>query len=130
VADSIHRIALRIAEAVGSPWAVLSVAITLVAALLVGLALGWSDDWRWVISLTGTGVTLLMIFVLQSSENRHTKAVQLKLDELLRGLEGPRARFMHLEGLTQDELGEVERELRNEPTVDEPTGTERDERSA
>jgi low affinity Fe/Cu permease len=63
-------------------------------ALVIGLALGWSDDWRWAISLTGTAVTLLMIFVLQSSENRHTKAMQLKLDELLRGVDRP-ARALH-----------------------------------
>jgi len=119
LADRIHRLAFRIAEAVGSPWAVLSVAILLVVALLFGLALSWSDDWRWAISLVGTAVTLLMIFVLQSSENRHTKAVQLKLDELLRGVEGPRAGFMHLEDLTQDELDALERDLDERRTAEE-----------
>jgi low affinity Fe/Cu permease len=108
---SIHRLALRIAEAAGSPWTVLFVALLLLIVLVAGLRFGLSDDWRWAISLTGTAVTLLMIFILQSSENRHTRAVQLKLDELLRGVEGPRARFIHLEDLTRDELDDLEREL-------------------
>ncbi len=130
MADSFHRLALRIVEAVGSPWAILSVAILLVVALLVGIALNWSDDWRWAISLIGTAIALLMIFVLQSSENRHTRAVQLKLDELLRGLEGPRARFMHLEDLTQDELDDVERDLRQRRTAGDSDESQRTERSA
>jgi low affinity Fe/Cu permease len=112
LAESIHRLALRIAEGAGSPWAVLSVAILLVLAGVAGVLVGLSDDWRWAISLMGTAVTLLMIFILQSSQNRHTKAIQLKLDELLRGVEGPRARFMDVEDLTQEELDGLEDDLR------------------
>lgn len=112
MADFIHRLALKIADSAGSPWAILSVVIFLSLALMVGLLVGFSDDWRWALSLAGTAVALLMIFILQSSENRHTRAIQLKLDELLRGVEGPRARFMHLEDLTQEELDDLDRELR------------------
>ena len=91
----------------------------MVAVVALGIVLGWPDDWRWAISLLGTAVTLLMIFVLQSSENRHSKAVQLKLDELLRGLEGPRAHFMNLEDLTQGQLDELERDLRERRAADD-----------
>ena len=91
------------------------------AAGILGSVVGFSDDWRWAVSLGGTAIAILMIFILQSSEERHTRAVQLKLDELIRGVEGPRARFMHLEDLTQDELDELERELRELRTPDDRT---------
>jgi low affinity Fe/Cu permease len=82
------------------------------AAIMLWAALGpiysYSNTWQLVINTATTIVTFLMVFLIQNTQNRDAKAIQLKLDELLRGVKGARTGLVRLEELTDDELTKLE----------------------
>ena len=85
------------------------------AAVLVwavtGPIFGFSETWQLVINTGTTIVTFLMVFLIQSSQNRDTQALQLKLDELIRATEGARNALMNLEDRSEEDLEALKREL-------------------
>jgi low affinity Fe/Cu permease len=113
--SSFAKVAGRVAEAAGSSWAfVLAVAVVAVWAL-TGPIFGFSDTWQLVINTGTTIVTFLMVFLIQNTQNRDTKAMQLKLDELLRSTKGARQdRFADLEHEDEKELERIREELLEE----------------
>ena len=79
---------------VSSVWLAHPVAFSLaVLSVLVWAACGpmfhYSADWQLVINTGTTILTFLMVFLIQNSQNRDAKAMQLKLDELLRSVPTP-----------------------------------------
>ncbi len=97
-------------------------------AIVVWAALGpvyhYSDTWQLVINTATTIVTFLMVFLIQNTQNRDAKAIQLKLDELIRGVKGARTGLVRLEELTDDELKVLEASfeaLRRKASPVEPT---------
>jgi low affinity Fe/Cu permease len=124
-----HKIAL----AVGSPWAFL-IALGAVAVWgLTGPLFGFSDTWQLVINTATTIITFLMVFIIQNTQNRDTKAIHLKLDELLRGVKGARTSMVNLETLSDDELDKLQREferirgkLNANVDLSKPNGQQRD----
>src|SRR5438045_133635 len=71
-----------IAAAAGSPWAFLAAALSIVTWAFLGPRFHYSDTWQLVINTATTIVTFLMVFLIQNTQNRDTKALHLKLDEL------------------------------------------------
>jgi low affinity Fe/Cu permease len=67
----------------------------------------YSDTWQLVINTGTTIVTFLMVFLIQNTQNRDSKAVQLKLDELIRATKGARNQYVVLEDLNDDDLAEL-----------------------
>ena len=67
----------------GTPWTLLVAVALIVVWALTGPIFGFSDTWQLVINTTTTIITFLMVFVIQTSQNRESKAIQLKLDELI-----------------------------------------------
>jgi len=107
----IRRIALRTPEIVGSPWAFF-VAIALAAVwVVVGPIAGFSDTWLLWPSAIASVVTFLIVFSLQYTQNRDTRSIQLKLDEILRSSETARTHLVKLETLPDEELAQVEQEI-------------------
>jgi low affinity Fe/Cu permease len=99
------------ATAVGSHWAfVVATGVVLVWAI-TGPVFGFSDTWQLVINTGTTIVTFLVVFLIQNAQNRSAKLIDLKLDELLRGVEGARTSFVDLDHLTDDELEDVRNEF-------------------
>jgi low affinity Fe/Cu permease len=93
--------------AVGSPWAfMLAVGVILIWAV-TGPLFHYSDTWQLFIN-TATTVTFLMVFLIQNTQNRDAIAVHLKLDELLRAVEGARTSFVDLEDLTHTQLARLQ----------------------
>jgi len=78
----------------------------------MGPLVGYSENWQLVINTGTTIATFLMLFVLQNSQNRDTKAIHLKLDELLRAIEGARTGLAMVGEMSDDELDELEEEFR------------------
>jgi low affinity Fe/Cu permease len=72
----------------------------------------FSDSWQLVINTGTTIVTFLMVFLIQNTQNRDAKAIQLKLDELIRAKRGARNTLVDLENCTEEELEEIEKEFR------------------
>jgi low affinity Fe/Cu permease len=70
----------------------------------------FSDTWQLIINTGTTIVTFLMVFLIQSSQNRDGRAIQLKLDELIRSVEGAHNAVISLEDLSEVDLRRVQEE--------------------
>src|SRR5881227_1784092 len=92
------------AAAVGTHWAFVIALGVVLAWALTGPVFHFSDSWQLVINTGTTIVTFLMVFLIQSTQNRDGKAVQLKLDELIRAQADARNVFADLEDATEEEL--------------------------
>ena len=116
----VRRVAVRGPKIVGSPVAFLA-AFTLVLAWVAGgFAIGWTDTWLLWPSAIASVVTFLIAFSLQYTQNRDTRAMQLKLDEILRAHANTRAELVKVETLDDDELERLEEEVARLP--DETSG--------
>ena len=101
----------RTAHAVGSPWAFLLALATIVVWAITGPFYKFSDTWQLLINTGTTIVTFLMVFLIQNTQNRETRIVSLKLDELLRGVEGARTGLVQLDHMSDEELEAVQQEF-------------------
>jgi low affinity Fe/Cu permease len=107
----IRRIAVRTPSVVGSPRAfVAAIALTIVW-LVAGVFVRWSDAWLLWPSAIASVVTFLIVFSLQYTQNRDTRAIQLKLDEILRAMETARTGLVKLEQFSDDEIAAAEQEI-------------------
>jgi low affinity Fe/Cu permease len=89
LADAFPRFSRWTARTTGHPGAFgLAVAVILVWAI-TGPVFHFSDTWQLIINTGTTIVTFLMVFLIQSTQNRDGAAVQLKLDELIHAVRGP-----------------------------------------
>lgn len=114
-----RKFAHTTSEAMGSPWAFILAAITILVWGVTGPLFGFSDTWQLVINTGTTIITFLMVFLIQNTQNRDAKAIHLKLDELLRGLQGARSSLVDLEDLSDEELRALQEQfkrLREEET--------------
>ncbi len=75
--------------------------------LALGPAFGFSDSWQLLINTATSIVTLLMVFLIQNTQNRDTTAIQLKLDELIRAERGARNELIDREDLDQASLDAI-----------------------
>src|SRR5262249_36612306 len=107
-----RRFACKVAALMGTHWAFV-IALAVVAAwALTGPLFGYSDSWQLVINTGTTIITFLMVFLIQATQNRDGKAIQLKLDELIRAQKSARNVFADLEDATEEELRAFEQEFR------------------
>jgi len=112
MSELFRKAAAKVSCVLGSPVAFIVATILVVLWAASGPYFAYSDTWQLVINTSTTIGTFLMLFVLQNSQNRDTKAINLKLDELLRAIEGARNRLVDLEDATDDDLDKLEGEFR------------------
>ena len=98
------RFATGAARAMGHPLAFLLAVLIIVTWAVTGPLFGFSDTWQLVINTGTTVVTFLMVFLIQNTQNRDSKAVQLKLDELIRAVQGAHNALLDLEELDESDL--------------------------
>ena len=111
-------VANRIAAFVGQPLAFAGATGFILAWALTGPLFGFSDTWQLVVNTSTTIITFLIVFLIQNSQNRDAAAIQAKLDELIRAVEGARNRFIGIEHLTEHELHEIRAALERECGAD------------
>lgn len=109
--DLFRKIATKSSEILGSSWSFAVAVLLIVAWVGTGSLFHYSDTWQLVINTLTTIVTFLMVFLIQNTQNRDTKAIHLKLDELLRGVKGARTGLVNLEKLSDEELETLQKEF-------------------
>jgi len=109
--DFFRRFAASCSRLMGSSWAFILALLLVVVWGLSGPYFHYSDTWELVINTSTTIVTFLMVFLVQSTQNRDAKAIQLKLDELIRCMQGARDGLVTLESMSDEELARLEKEF-------------------
>jgi low affinity Fe/Cu permease len=87
----------------------IAVGIILIWAL-TGPVFHFSDTWQLVINTSTTIITFLMVFLIQNTQNRDTEALQIKLDELIRAMEGAHNVVLDLEEMDDEDLEEIRKD--------------------
>ncbi|MGA7107544.1 MAG: low affinity iron permease family protein [Terracidiphilus sp.] len=88
----------------GSKWAFSFAGIVIAVWAITGPAFHYSDTWQLVINTGTTIVTFLMVFLIQNTQNRDARAINLKLDELIRAIDKARNHMINIENLSDIEL--------------------------
>lgn len=101
------RFARWTSRATGHPVAFITAMLIIVAWAVTGPLFGFSDTWQLVINTSTTIVTFLMVFLIQNTQNRESEAMQLKLDELIRAINGAHNAMLDLEDLTEEDLNKI-----------------------
>ena len=107
-----NRLAKWTARAGSKPIAFALAIGIVIAWAATGPIFGFSDTWQLVVNTGTTIVTFLMVFLLQNTQYRDSEAIQIKLDELIRAIEGAHNALLELEELDQTELDRIKAEYR------------------
>jgi low affinity Fe/Cu permease len=113
-----HRFARSTASVIGSPTAFALAVVSVIVWAALGPIFHYSDSWQLVINTATTIITFLVVFAIQNTQNRDSRALHLKLDELIRAVKKARNSLVDIEELPDAELARLEaefRRVRNEP---------------
>lgn len=111
MSDIFHKFAKAAASLVGSAWTFAAALAMLLIWAVTGPLFHYSDTWQLVINTTTSVVTFLVVFVIQNTQNRDSRAIHLKLDELLFAIKKARTSLVSLENMSDEELATVQRQF-------------------
>ena len=111
VSDAFRVFAQRSSIMLGSAWAFTAAVLVILLWLLTGPTFHFSDTWQLIINTATTVITFLMVFLIQNTQNRQDTAIQIKLDELLKGTKGARTSLVDIEELSDEELEKLHKEF-------------------
>ncbi|HEY5947265.1 MAG TPA: low affinity iron permease family protein [Kofleriaceae bacterium] len=118
-----HKVARRVSNAMGTPFAFVAALLLCIGWALTGPLFDYSSNWQLFINTTTTVVTFLVVFLIQNTQNHDSRAIHLKLDELLRAVKDARNSLVDLEDLSDAELAKLEVEFRRLRTEGTPRAT-------
>lgn len=95
----------------GSPIASILAVTVIIIWAIIGPIFQFSDTWQLVINTGTTIVTFLMVFLIQNSQNRDAKAVQIKLDELIRAMNSAHNEIIDVEDASEQELKALQQDF-------------------
>jgi low affinity Fe/Cu permease len=104
-----EKFSARVTRATGSSWAFIIAFAIIIIWAMTGPFFHYSDTWQLVINTGTTIITFLMVFVIQQSQNKDTRAVQLKLNELIASNASASNRLVDVEELSAEELQVLKR---------------------
>jgi low affinity Fe/Cu permease len=107
--DAFGKFAASASGWLGSKWAFAGAGLIIVVWAAVGPIFHFSDTWQLVINTGTTIVTFLMVFLIQNTQNRDARAINLKLNELIRAIDKARDQMIDIENLSDLELDELQR---------------------
>ena len=110
--EAFRRFARYISDLLGSSWAFCGAIIVVLLWAVSGPYFRYSDAWQLTINTGTTIVTFLMVFLIQNTQNRDSRATHLKLDELIKAVRGARNSMIDLDRLSDQELRELEAEYK------------------
>ncbi len=102
--ERFEELSQRVTHAVGRPWAFLVALLIIIVWAVSGPLFGFGDTWQLVINTGTTIVTFLMVFLIQQTQNKDSKAMELKLNELVAATKGASNRLIDVEALSEDDL--------------------------
>jgi low affinity Fe/Cu permease len=107
VSDAFRRFAQSVSLYAGSPWATIGAFLLVLLWLASGPLFDFSDHWQLIINTGTTIITFLMVFLIQSTQNRDGEAIQVKLDEIIRAIGNAKNEVLDLEELEEKDLEEI-----------------------
>ncbi len=110
--EAFRRFARYISDLLGSSWAFCGAIVIVLLWGVSGPSFRYSDAWQLAINTGTTIVTFLMVFLIQNTQNRDSRATHLKLDELIKAVRGARNSMIDLDRLSDEELRELEAEYK------------------
>lgn len=102
--DRFGQFAAQTSAWLGSKWAFAGAILVIVVWAFTGPLFHFSDTWQLVINTGTTIVTFLMVFLIQNTQNRDARAINLKLNELIRAIDAARDQMIDIESLSDVEL--------------------------
>jgi len=106
--DGFGKFAASASGSLGSKWAFAGAGLVIVVWAAVGPIFHFSDTWQLIINTGTTIVTFLMVFLIQNTQNRDARAINLKLDELIHAIDQARDQMIDIENLSDLELDELQ----------------------
>src|SRR3989344_7459470 len=99
-----EKFAQKATQFSGTTYAFIAAILVILIWIITGPYFGFSDTWQLVINTGTTIITFLMVFLIQRMQNKDSKAIHLKLNELVASLKGPSNRLIDVEDLTEEEI--------------------------
>jgi len=111
--EMFRKAAHAAADALGSSWAFAFALLAVIVWAVAGPIFAYSDSWQLFINTWTSVVTFLVVFLIQNAQNRDARAIHLKLDELIRGVQGARNALINLQDLTDEQLERLQKEFQH-----------------
>jgi len=112
VRDPFRAFARKSSIVLGSAWAFSAALLIIIAWIATGPIFHFSDTWQLIINTATNIIALLMVFLIQNTQNRDAKAFHLKLDEIIRTLKDARNELVDLEDLSDENLEKLEQQFK------------------
>ena len=106
------KVSQKLALWAGSPRTFLLAIVLIVGWALTGPLFDYNDTWQLIVNTSTTIITFLMVFLIQNTQNRDSEAMHVKMDELIRAVEGAHNALLDLEELEEKDLDAIRERYR------------------